>query len=418
MAGCHEASVGGADDSGDEDPGRDGGQDLDAADVVPVVRTLYPEGPRHSPITPDVVARLGAIASIQARDGRVFAKVGDSITVAPEFLNCFAGTTVALGSNQDLATTLEHFRAGDAEGTTPFTRVSLAAKGGTTAAYMTSGSPCPLQHELDAINPRISVLMFGTNEVRFGWTLDAYAEGLWQLVDETIDVGTIPIVSTIPPMRDPGADARIPTFNRVVRGIAQGRGVPLIDLHRVVNQLPNRGLAPDGIHLSVAAQGGCDLTDGGLQGGYNVRNLMTLEALARTTGALDGTSADSSATLRAGSGTLADPWIGELPLVDLGDTRDGSPVNETGCGGRMLSGREVIYRLDLTAETAISAHVVDRPGTEVDVQVFAGSVTPASCVASGDQLARATVGPGPVFVVVDGPDVSTDGEYVLVVEPR
>lgn len=418
MIGCHGASIG-ADDSDDDHPALDGGQGPDGADAIPVVRTLYPEGPRHSPITPVVVARLGAIASIQARDGRVFAKVGDSITVAPEFLHCFAGTSVALGTNQELSTTLEYLRAGDAAGTTPFTRVSLAANGGTTAAYMTAGSPCPLERELDAINPRISVLMFGTNEVRFGWTLDAYAEGLWQLVDETIDVGTIPIVSTIPPMNgDPGADARIPTFNRVVRGIAQGRGVPLIDLHRVVNQLPNRGLAPDGIHLSVAAQGGCDLTDGGLQGGYNVRNLMTLEALARTTGALDGTSADSSATLRAGSGTLADPWIGELPLVDLGDSRDGSPVNETGCGGRMLSGREVTYRLDLTAETAISAHVVDRPGTDVDVQVFAGSVTPASCVASGDQLARATVGPGPVFVVVDGPDVSTDGEYVLVVEPR
>ena len=44
-----------------------------------------------------------------------------------------------------------------------------------------------------------------------------------------------------------------------------------------------------------------------------IRNLVTIEALARTTAALTGTASDLTAPVRAGSGTVADPWLGDLP---------------------------------------------------------------------------------------------------------
>ena len=62
-----------------------------------------------------------------------------------------------------------------------------------------------------------------------------------------------------------------------VRAIAQGRGVPLVDLHHALTPLPNRGISQDGIHPSVAPSGACRLTSTGLQYGYNVRNLLTLD---------------------------------------------------------------------------------------------------------------------------------------------
>jgi hypothetical protein len=56
----------------------------------------------------------------------------------------------------------------------------------------------------------------------------------------------------------------------------------------------------------------------------NVRNLVTLEALARTRAALAGAACDASASTRTGAGTESDPFVGSLPLVDLGDTRTGA----------------------------------------------------------------------------------------------
>ena len=377
-------------------------------------RTLYPEGARHSPITVDLAERIQQAAASHPRHDHVFAKVGDSITVASESLTCFDGGLVDLGSRADLRPTLEQFRASDAAGSSPFGRSSLAANGGTTATDVMAGSPCPLQREIDAIDPRLAVVMFGTNEVRFGQSVDQFGAGLWTAIDEVLLNGAIPIMSTIPPI-DQESDARIPTFNHVIRAIAQGRAVPLVDLHRELMPLPNRGLAADGIHLSVAVSGACDLTAAGLAAGYNVRNLLTLEALVRTDAALAGAAPDANAPARSGSGTADDPWTSTLPLVDLADTRDGTPpIATSGCGGRELTDHAVTYRIDLAVETSLTAYVVDRPGVDVDVHVLAG--TPSACVASSDQRATATVGPGAVSIVIDSPGADLEGEYVLVVE--
>jgi peptidoglycan/LPS O-acetylase OafA/YrhL len=382
--------------------------DSDISPAAGVV--LYPEGARHSPITAAGVARLQAIASAAPHSASVFAKVGDSITVDPAFLACFDGGTVDLGAHGDLAPTLAYFMAGNAAATSPFARTSLAAKGNTTARDAMTGMPCPLDQEIDAIDPRIAVVLFGTNEVRNGWTLDEYGTNLWNLVDAAIARGVIPVLSTIPAnVGYPAADARIPTFNRVVRAIAQGRGVPLVDLHRELAPLPNRGISSDGLHPSVSPSGGCVLTVDGLQYGYNVRNLITVESLARTHAALLGTAADAGATVRSGSGSEADPFIATLPLVELGDTRSGQPHVDHGCGA--ATGRELAYRLSVATPMTIDAYVIDRSATDVDVRIVVAGL----CVAAGDSGASATVPAGAVDVLVDA---RSEGEFVLVVERR
>ncbi len=412
-AGCDDGPSNAAIDAGrdaahiDTTPVPDSGSNVEPATV------LYAEGSRHSPITPALVDRLRAIAAASLQQEHVFAKIGDSITVDTEFAACFDGGLVDLGAHADLAPTLAYFMAGNAAGASPFARISAAAKGGTTAKDALTGMPCPFDQELTAIDPRIAVVMFGSNEARYDWTVAAFGTNLWRLVDASLARGVIPVMSTIPANPGyPAADARIPTFNRVIRGIAQGRGVPLVDLHHELGALPNRGISSDGLHPTVAPDGGCVLTTAGLQYGYNVRNLLTLEALARTRDALAGTAADASAPTRKGSGREADPLLGSLPLVDLGDTRSGEDYVDHGCG--TSSGHQVAYRIALPTATTIEAIVVEHPGTDAEVRIIAGG----TCIASGDASARVTAPAGTIDVLVDARSAPGDGEYVVVIQGR
>ncbi len=383
------------------------------ASVGETGRVLYPEGARHSPITPALAAHLQAIAASAAQQPRVFAKVGDSITVSPSFLTCFDGGTIDLGSHAELVATLAYFMAGSAGNTTPYARVSLAAEGGTTAEDALTGAPCPLDQELTAIAPQLAVVLFGTNEVRYGWSVDAFGVQLWTLVDAALARGVIPVMSTLPPnVGYPDADARIPTFNRVVRAIAQGRGVPLVDLHGALEPLPSRGISGDGLHPSVGPDGGCVLTAAGLQYGYNTRNLVTLEALARTRAALAGAAPDATAPMVAGGGSEADPFTVALPLADLGDTRGGEPYIAHGCG--VTGGRQLAYRVSVPAAAVLDAYVVARPGTDADVRIVANG----TCLASGDRVVTAAVSAGSVDVVVAAHTPASEGEFLVVVEPH
>jgi peptidoglycan/LPS O-acetylase OafA/YrhL/lysophospholipase L1-like esterase len=393
-------------DIGGDAPG-DASVPVDAGPPPPPQVVLYPEGARHSPIPMALVARLQSIAATSLQNGQVFAKVGDSISASTDFVRCFDNGSVDLAANGHLASTISYF-AGS------FARESLAARNGTTAADALAGNPCSLDAEIDAIDSRVAVVMFGTNEARFAWPPDEYGTHLWSLVDRTIARGVIPILSTIPPnTAQASANARVPTYNRVVRAIAQGRGVPLVDLHRELVALPSSGMSSDGVHPSVAANGGCILTSTGLQYGYNVRNLITLEVLARVRAALGGSAADASAATRIGAGSASDPFVGTLPLVDLADTAIGElVVTNHGCSGPVTSGHEVTYRTTLASSTSIEALVVDRPGVDVDVRIIVNG----ACIASGDGRATATVGPGAIDIVVDARTTTSDGEFLLVVQ--
>lgn len=371
---------------------------------VPLGPVWYAYGQRHSPITPAIAQRLQAIAP--QHQPRVFAKVGDSITAADDFLRCFDGNP-DLGTHTDLAPTISYFRAGNAAGATPYARISYAAVGGTTADDPLAGSPCALDREIQTVDPKLALIMFGTNDVRYGRTLDDFGTDLWNLVDLTIQRGVVPTLSSIPPMDgDPAADARIPMFNAVVRAIAQGRSIPFVDFHREMLALPNRGISADGIHPSKSPAGACVLTQSALAYGYNLRNLIETEVLARVKAALDGVATDTAAPPRTGKGIASDPVIATLPLADLADSRDGDAAPM--CG--VTAGRAIVYQLNLPAAKSIEASVVDRGGVDVDIHLRAGS----TCVASGDKTVTATVGPGLVQIIVDGKSVAADGEFVIV----
>jgi len=381
-------------------------------------RVVYAEGQLHSPITSDLAAELAKIAAQCPATEHVFGKIGDSMTATTNFLSCVDGPGLDLGSHAALAGTVAYFDAGNVGGATPFGRVSLAATGGWTTANVLAGAPSPLDCELTAIAPRYGIVQLGTNDVRYGRTVDAFGADLWAIVDRMRAQGVIPILSTLPAMHGvSGSNARIPGFNRVVRAIAQGRSLPLVDLHLALSALPDEGIGADGIHPTAAPQGACALSTAGLRYGYNLRNLLSLEALDRARRARSGETLDASAPRRAGSGSHADPFRGQLPLADMADTRTGEPglASEPSCG-LAASGHKIVYRLDLAAAVAIDAFVIDRGPADVGVTILAGTLATPGCGAAGDRTASATVGPGPVFIVVASRSPATEGEFVIVVQ--
>lgn len=388
---------------------------LTDAAVPPSGPVLYAQGRRHSPITAAVAARIAAIPrSSSVRN--VFAKVGDSITAMPSFATCF-DHDYTLAGHAALEPTRAYFATGNAAGSSPYGRTSSAATGGWQTSDVLAGAPCPLQQEETALSPASAFVLLGTNDNRYGRSPITFGQDLWTIIDDTIADGTIPIMSTIPPVNgDPGTDSRVPLFNLIVRAIAQGRQVPLVDLHDELVPLANRGISSDGLHPSTGPTSTCDLTSAGLQYGFNVRNLISLEALDRVRAALAGSPPDSSAPVRTGSGSHTSPYAATLPLVDLADTRTGTAgFTSYACDGTTWSGRENVYRLDLASRQTLDAYVITRGTVSVGVHLLAGSLSSGACVASSATTTTATVGPGTVYIVVDTPNTASEGEYVLVV---
>lgn len=376
---------------------------------------LYPNDRTHSPVSQWVVDRLGEILARNPDSEReVFMKAGDSISASTQFLHCFASSTIDLGTHGDLQPSIDHFTATPVQNATPFDRVSLSVESGRTAYWAMNGSPSPLTREIDALSPAVGVVMFGTNDI--GWfgedhlkTLDWYHGHLFDLVDAMIDRGVIPILSTIPPRDDQAShDAWVPTFNAVIRGMAQGRQIPLVDLHRELLMLPAHGLSSDGVHPNVFGAGACVLSSEGLTKGYNVRNLVTLTALDRVRRAVLAQEGfiDEDAPVLAGLGTLDSPYVvAGNPFVDVRDTSQSSSKAldvYDGCGSTAdESGPEVVYEFELATPARIRAIVLDRGDVDIDVHLLDGSATTSGCLARNDTLIEADLSPGSYHVVLD-----------------
>lgn len=237
-----------------------------------------------------------------ARPG-VFAKMGDSITVSTYFLADLGCGFAELGDRSDLAATIDFFAATElpgpgasdrCEAVNAFTRASAAAGRGWLAVQALSpmsdppsGCPppndTPLRCEVVTTRPSIALVMFGTNDLHQRIALRSYEASMTTLVDELLEYGVIPVLSTIPHRRDSAAaNARVGDYNAVVRSVATAKQVPLWNFWRALAgpEMVRGGMEPDGIHPN-AQMHGANLAGRGLQFGYNQRNLTALEVLAK-----------------------------------------------------------------------------------------------------------------------------------------
>lgn len=253
---------------------------------------IYPEG-THSPVTCAVGERWRQlVAAHPARHTDRFIKVGDSISASHEFLHCFATEDVDLDGQGygALSPAHEYFQQSGEDDVSPYARVSHAARASMTAAWALEGDPNPATMEVEEMSPAFALVMFGTNDlqyagedapadVKYGWML----ENMRSLIDWHIERGVLPVLYSIPPYRGQYQQLRqlIPGYNHLLRALAGSRMVPFVDYYTSMTVLPNEGLRADGVHPSADYIRLCRFDEEGLQLGYNLRNLLTLEALDR-----------------------------------------------------------------------------------------------------------------------------------------
>jgi hypothetical protein len=361
----------------------------------------------------------------------VFMKVGASSTVSHSSLHCFADGPVDLGAHEALGDTLDFFLAGDASGTTPFDRETLAARSGHSAIWVVDGDPSPLAEELDAVQPRYAIIHFGTNDMGMGSTflsaMWAFHEAMMGMIDGLLEVGIVPVLTGISHRGDRASSNEwVETYNALIRGMAQARQIPFIDLHLAMDDLDGWGLAGDGIHLEGYSGGPCVLTEEGLAHGYNRRNLIVLQAMDRLyrVGILGEEALDEPEEPMSGDGTLDHPLqIAGLPFSDGRDTRDASSAvlaEYTGCESESdESGPEVVYTITLDAPARIRAIVADRGETDIDIHLLDATATEAGCIARDHHSIEGTLDPGTYHLVldtwVDGDGDAKAGEYLLTV---
>ncbi len=379
------------------------------------VRPLAP----LSPFTPAMVERLRAIRAVSdRRQDDVFMKVGDSSTVSRGFLECFAeADEVALDGRDELGETIAFFGQRHAGGRDSYRRTSLAAAEGWSARQVLEGRPSPLLREVRAIRPRFAFVMNGGNDVE-GHNDYTYATRMLRIVEILEENGVIPVLNSLPPRADDAdADAWAQRYNQISWAVARAHRLPYLDYRQVMEALPRRGLAGDGVHPNIFVEGNrghaCQLTEEGLQFGHNARNLLAiraLDALRRTVVAGEDAPAPAEPPVEGDATVSAPRAVRALPFAELVDTRtDGSSELERySCGEQVEGGREVVYRLVIDAPLRLRALAVGRQDADVDVHLLRGEPTEGACVERADREIVRALEPGTWYVAVD--TFSGDGE--------
>lgn len=415
----------------------------DTLEPPPYAPARYPADTLRSPINGYTADRLQDIYDARPTGPRddVLMKVGASGTVSTRLVFCFAPTSsygYDLDGRSHLQDTIDHFnQAILSGGTTSFDRVTLAAEVGRSASWVISGTPSPLEQEIDAISPRFALVNYGTNDMGLGAT---YESALWPfvvnmtaLLDQLEAEGIIPIITGLNPRGDSASAERwAKTYNAVTRALAEQRQVPFIDLLGASDPLANHGLLSDGIHGNSYTVDGsaqpCVFTAQGLAFNYNQRNLLTLATLdAVREVVLEGAPPpDPTADTWQGDGSPQNPFvIDRLPFSHSANTQT-SPhrlINSyPACdSGQNEGGAELYYRLSLQAPTAVRWMVFDDATADLDLHLLGASGNPATCTARNDRIIQGSLGAGEHVLVVDS-FVSSNGTerpgaFLLVVVP-
>lgn len=263
----------------------------------------------------------------------VFAKVGDSNSEVASALYGLGCRTPRLAGRFWLKPALRRFNQTElpagppgrampgCEPITSFSRRSNAARSASFSTWSLQkieelakvplwspppgcgGSETPLSCEIRDIRPRFTLIMTGSNDRNidnsYGLPLGSQTtERMIALVREVRRLGSVPVLSTLPPRRTPDAapDEIAPT-NAAISRAAKLTRTPLINLWAALARpsVVNQGLDPEGLHLSVSPgtstpmlmpepttfADSVDFRPAALRYGANVRNLIWLKSLAR-----------------------------------------------------------------------------------------------------------------------------------------
>jgi len=144
----------------------------------------------------------------------------------------------------------------------------------------------PLAEVVKRYNPRMAVILLGTNDVTARRPVADYRADMLKIVDVVIANGTVPLLTTLPPYK--GRDADVASYNAALQEIARLRQVPLIDyggeiLRRRSSDWLGTLISDDGVHPSASHAGtspGDEPTEANLRNsGYLLRCVLTVRKI-------------------------------------------------------------------------------------------------------------------------------------------
>ena len=273
--------------------------------------------PRWDPATSRHLREVAARGRSLGRRPRVFGLVGDSMTVSGAFMRPLASAdTTRLAPEVEASlqtpllpqggTIIDYYRGVEVQRVRGLWRDSFgatrAARVGARAPWaLMGGAQSPVGTMLAELKPAIAVVLFGGNDAAWRSASlneigDVFARDLERIVDVLEEAGVVVLLNTVarhgntPGYDDCGRRSELSDWRiavqtnalsaRVVE-IACRRKLPLLDLRHALDAAEGRGIGSDGIHPSSFHEGAGVLTARGLRCGYNVRNYVTLKALAQ-----------------------------------------------------------------------------------------------------------------------------------------
>jgi len=248
--------------------------------AIQVYDPAKPESWVYLPVIPETVSQrvrdLYEKGKTSGLDQQAFSKVGDCETYSPYFLAPFDMNKngYRLGAYSSLDTVITAY-AGS------FERTSMAAKSGFSVASVFASvwadptvcrsGESPLVCETRVHRPAIMLIMFGTNDVNTS-SREGFEDNLNDLIDYALLNNVVPVLVTKADNLE--GDNSI---NAIIARVAYQYEMPLLNLWRAMQDLPDGGLERDQIHLTYA-QPFFDEPANMLKG-WPVRNLVTLQML-------------------------------------------------------------------------------------------------------------------------------------------
>jgi hypothetical protein len=239
----------------------------------------------------------------QGERANVFAKVGDSNSFNPTFLDGLGLATfnpsdpAEVGQNTNLASIVNYFRqtSVDPQHDNSFNHTSAATYGGwTTLSLLTPGmrgvqpwmfgpaKATPLDVEIRQTRPAIALVMIGTCEVG-QQDPSLFQTNLTLVARDLLSQGVIPVLSTVPEdhLVFPNLPALTAEYNQIIANVAENLNVPLWNLWVGLNPLPSQGISADLVHLGASPNGAQLLDNANIVFGMNYRNLTSVQVLAK-----------------------------------------------------------------------------------------------------------------------------------------
>lgn len=235
----------------------------------------------------DYVAAMKVVAAKFKGTAGVYIQIGDSITYANQNTAWARG---GQGQTPAVQQFLKWSHRGEknqndgwwlASDDQPGNRSHTAASGMRANECLAGGKgglPAPAEI-IKKYNPQLALYMLGTNDINGGRKVAAYIADVEKALDMLMENGTIPILSTLPPIR--GKAAQVEEFCKALRELAAKKKVPLLDLNaemkaRAGEQMEAAYLQGDGVHLSFPSAGGPATEENLKKSGYLLRCYMAV----------------------------------------------------------------------------------------------------------------------------------------------